>query len=239
MLLLLLFALVSRVSIHGSPLRPDPLLHAEHASPDLGIRRPTSAVEIQQESLGGQYCGWTTSISHHLETMQNHCLLVFAGESLQGFLGGAGFRPSTVSFSPQEHVGNLGFSTYICGNVGLSPQCHRLAEPTCPHNFMKREIAAPISKRSSPVSLKAESKRPTLAIFTRRRSPSLGTGTRNQASLTGTQISSTILSTDHIYPSGCPRTERVGAYPHRPRGQLQAWRRDLSTAPTKAKIGSN
>ena len=40
---------------------------------------------------------WMDEILHHLETMGNHCLLVFTGESsFQGFLGGAGFRPSTV-----------------------------------------------------------------------------------------------------------------------------------------------
>ena len=37
---------------------------------------------------------------HHLEAMGNHCWLVFAGESsFRGLLGGAGFRPSTVSNS--------------------------------------------------------------------------------------------------------------------------------------------
>ena len=36
-------------------------------------------------------------ILHHLETMGNRCLLAFTGESsCQGFLGGAGFCPSTV-----------------------------------------------------------------------------------------------------------------------------------------------
>ena len=34
-------------------------------------------------------------ILHHYETIGNHFLLVFTGES-QSFLGGAGFRPSTV-----------------------------------------------------------------------------------------------------------------------------------------------
>ena len=29
-------------------------------------------------------------------TMRRHWLLVFTGESFQGFLGGAGFRPSTI-----------------------------------------------------------------------------------------------------------------------------------------------
>ena len=37
------------------------------------------------------------SILHHFETMGNHGLLVFTGESsFHGLLGGAGFRPSTV-----------------------------------------------------------------------------------------------------------------------------------------------
>ena len=40
---------------------------------------------------------WMDEILHHLETMGNHCLLVFTGDSsFQGFLDGAGFRPSTV-----------------------------------------------------------------------------------------------------------------------------------------------
>ena len=41
---------------------------------------------------------WTDEILHHFESMRNHCLLVFTGEPLlQGVLGGAGFRPSTVA----------------------------------------------------------------------------------------------------------------------------------------------
>ena len=37
------------------------------------------------------------SISHHLKSIGNHCLLGSTGESLSyGFLGGVGFRPSTV-----------------------------------------------------------------------------------------------------------------------------------------------
>ena len=40
---------------------------------------------------------WIDKFLHHLKTMENHCLLVCAGESsFQGFLGGAGFRPSAV-----------------------------------------------------------------------------------------------------------------------------------------------
>ena len=43
------------------------------------------------------YCGWTKSIAHLFETLGSHGVLVFIGESsFQGFLGGAGFRPSTV-----------------------------------------------------------------------------------------------------------------------------------------------
>ena len=41
---------------------------------------------------------WIDEILHHVETMGNHCALVFTRDkSFQGFLGGAGFRPSTVS----------------------------------------------------------------------------------------------------------------------------------------------
>ena len=42
-------------------------------------------------------------ILHHFETMGNHCPFLFPGESsFQGFLGGAGFRPSTVG-DGQKH----------------------------------------------------------------------------------------------------------------------------------------
>ena len=52
---------------------------------------------------GSSYCEWTKSNSHHLETRRNHCLLVFTGEAaFQGFLGGAGFRPSTVAPHPRR-----------------------------------------------------------------------------------------------------------------------------------------
>ena len=41
-------------------------------------------------------------VSHHLETMGNHCWLAFTRESsCQGFLGGAGFGPPTVSPTDQ------------------------------------------------------------------------------------------------------------------------------------------
>ena len=52
-------------------------------------------------AIGGK---WTTilwmvakSASHQIETIRNHRLSAFTSESsFQGFLGGAGFRPSTV-----------------------------------------------------------------------------------------------------------------------------------------------
>ena len=41
---------------------------------------------------------WMDEILHHFETMANHYLLVFIGESsFQVLFGGAGFRPSTVT----------------------------------------------------------------------------------------------------------------------------------------------
>ena len=41
------------------------------------------------------YCGWTKSILHHFESMGTHGLFALT-PSFQGFLGGTGFRPSTV-----------------------------------------------------------------------------------------------------------------------------------------------
>ena len=57
---------------------------------------------------------------HHFESMVDHCLLVFTGQSsFRGFLGGAGFRPSTVAslFSPNffKAVGPIpGFVADFC-----------------------------------------------------------------------------------------------------------------------------
>ena len=60
------------------------------------------------------YCGWMKSISHHVQTIGNHCLLVFTKEtSCQSFLG-AGFRPSTV--------GSLGDPFRIVENSALPVQ---------------------------------------------------------------------------------------------------------------------
>ena len=51
---------------------------------------------------------WMDEILHHFETTGNHCLLVFTGQSFsQGFLGGAGFRPSTVLWD-ETHCAPLG-----------------------------------------------------------------------------------------------------------------------------------
>ena len=88
------------------------------ASPDNGQRNPgelpltnrqarirqhhadsvhSACALLLPDTMVGKYCGWTKSISPHLEIWRNHCLLVFTGEaSFQGCLDGAGFRPSTV-----------------------------------------------------------------------------------------------------------------------------------------------
>ena len=58
-------------------------------------------------------------ILHHLETMGNNLSWVFTGESsFQGFLGGAGFRPSTVGLSYgklAKHQPTQSFSVEACG----------------------------------------------------------------------------------------------------------------------------
>ena len=60
-------------------------------------------------------------------SMGNHCLLVFAGESsFQGFLGGAGFRPSTVwprsldSFFSKWSKGS--HQAFLVGCLFVSPE---------------------------------------------------------------------------------------------------------------------
>ena len=48
------------------------------------------------------HCGWTTSTSHDLETMGNHCSWVFTEEpSFQGFLGGAKWISSIHSMNTE------------------------------------------------------------------------------------------------------------------------------------------
>ena len=54
-----------------------------------------------------QYCGWTKSISHHFETMVNHCLLVFTWESNHSRVSWVvrnGFRnhPQKPGHSPRD-----------------------------------------------------------------------------------------------------------------------------------------
>ena len=62
----------------------------------LSIQRRTVPCGSHATHRQVAYCGWTKSISHHFETMKNHCLLVFAEHinSFQGFFCGAlhGFR---------------------------------------------------------------------------------------------------------------------------------------------------
>ena len=58
---------------------------------------------------------WMDEILHHLEAMGNHCWLVFTGEpSFQGFLGGAGFRPTAV-----EVIGIASSFVVVLGPIPL------------------------------------------------------------------------------------------------------------------------
>ena len=59
------------------------------------IHEETALIEIMESHLVEIL--WMDEILHHLESMGTRCLLAVAREpSFQGFLGGAGFRPSTV-----------------------------------------------------------------------------------------------------------------------------------------------
>ena len=63
------------------------------------------AHELMRFLLGGPWeetVDGAKSILHHFETMGNHCLLVFAGESSFPKFGGARFRPSTVWVSQKK-----------------------------------------------------------------------------------------------------------------------------------------
>ena len=73
-------------------------------------------------SVGGR------KILHLYETMQNHCLSVFTRKSsFQGFLGGAGFRQSTVALSTiAKHQVRAPLSVGIPGNK------HKLGSPFAP-----------------------------------------------------------------------------------------------------------
>ena len=68
------------------------------------------------------YLLWMDEILHHLETMGNHYLLVFTGESsFQGSFGGAEFRPSTV-FLTHSHMKKQALPV-------ASSSTHRFAAP--------------------------------------------------------------------------------------------------------------
>ena len=69
----------------------------------LDLKRVKRVTAADVKRLAGRsYCRWT-KILHHFETMGSHCILVVTGESsFQEFLGGAGFRPSTVGFHPNK-----------------------------------------------------------------------------------------------------------------------------------------
>ena len=70
---------------------------------------PQSVTMIQVTRVQWQYCGWTKSISHHFETMGNHCLLVFHRGSINlGFLRWC--RISSIHSRKQAAM----FLTLIC-----------------------------------------------------------------------------------------------------------------------------
>ena len=61
------------------------------------VRRPQAALMGFQAGTDLRISLWMDKFLHQIQTMENHCLLVFTRESSShGFLGGAGLRPSTV-----------------------------------------------------------------------------------------------------------------------------------------------
>ena len=100
-----------------SPEKVIPFVESSHASRD-------PVVSALRPSTSGPTVDGCEIRSHHLETMGNHCSLVFTGESsFQGFLGGAGFRPSTVCRSTLQ-LGNKGDHLSLPGpNLGERKQC--------------------------------------------------------------------------------------------------------------------
>ena len=85
-----------------------------------------------------QYCGWTKSISHQIETIVNHCLFAFLGESsLQAFSGGAGVRPSRQS--KREHFKHRDSTTNCAGSCACSFfRCSASASPCCGSSMHQR-----------------------------------------------------------------------------------------------------
>ena len=76
-----------------------------------------------------------------LFVMGNHCVLAFTDESsFRGFLGGAGFRPSTVcalssSFSERQHVGGTG-----CGQEPEVPRSLDITKNVAPPRQKKKRL---------------------------------------------------------------------------------------------------
>ena len=73
----------------------------------LCSRRPASASKREFPLVRMHSCILRMDeILHDLETMRNHCSLVFTGESsFQGFFGGARFRPSTAALQRRSGAG--------------------------------------------------------------------------------------------------------------------------------------
>ena len=66
----------------------------------LRVRSCSTTTHLERRLAGGSHILWMVakSFSHHFESMGNHIVSwYYRGiESFQGFLGGAGFRPSTI-----------------------------------------------------------------------------------------------------------------------------------------------
>ena len=64
---------------------------------------------------------WVDEILHQIETIGNHCLLVFTGEaSPQGFLGGAGFRPLATILYKHEAQNPIATSLVVISRRDLN-----------------------------------------------------------------------------------------------------------------------
>ena len=75
----------SRGSVRGTGVRRQHLVQkpagkrSEHKAPAAQGQSGQKDGDSGLEARG--YCGWTESISHHFESIGNHCSLVFTGES--------------------------------------------------------------------------------------------------------------------------------------------------------------
>ena len=82
------FSMKDELRLTSVPSGP-PDLPSGQAAEAAGARAGEGR-RLRIETLEANLERWTKSISHQLETMGNHCLLVFAGESsFRGFVGGA------------------------------------------------------------------------------------------------------------------------------------------------------